>query len=58
MLDGIAWKAESDDLMDRPAQSILFDIRESIGQIGPQLPAKTVLGSEYEFSLKPVLVKG
>jgi hypothetical protein len=57
MFHSIAGKTECDDLMDRSAQAILFDIIKSVGKISPQLPAKSVLWREYEVGMVPVFVQ-
>ena len=55
MPDGITGKAEGDDLVDPPAQTVDFDVCKAIGDIGPELLSEPVLGSEDEVGVDSLL---
>ena len=54
MFDGIAREAEGDDLVDRASQPVHPDVGEAVGQIGPKLPAETVLRRQDQVGVIPL----
>ena len=58
MADGETRKTERNDVVDRPAQTVHADIRETIGQIGAELPAESVLRGQNKIGFVAALPEG
>jgi hypothetical protein len=57
MADGITGKTEGNHLVNRPAQSVHSDIGKTIGQVGPELLSKPILGREDQVGIDPLLTE-